>query len=361
VVDRAQLFNELRDNLGVMLIDTSEEFSNVSAQLGSLDALQAQSQEHMASIPGIPLVKLFGISPHGLNASSEGEIRVFYDWIHAFQDVLFRPNLMTIFNIVQLNEFGQIDPDISFDFEPLWSLSEKEVAEVRKTEAETDQLYIDSGVIQPGEARERIAADHDSPYHGLDPDELPDLREELAGGLQPGPGGAQSLLGRLQAVQEPGTGGAADAAPRTLYVSRPVENAAELLVWAREQGFSSTLAPDDLHVTLCYSRVPVAWFEAGMAEDTVIIPRGGPRTIERFGEAVVLRFASWELTWRHDQLRAIGASHDHPEYAPHVTIAYGDGPEDLSLIEPYQGRIVLGPEVFKEVDEMWRPAMVAAE
>ncbi|WP_241502645.1 anti-CBASS protein Acb1 family protein [Bombella intestini] len=32
------------------------------------------------------LVKLFGITPNGLNASSEGEIRVFYDEIAAFQE-----------------------------------------------------------------------------------------------------------------------------------------------------------------------------------------------------------------------------------------------------------------------------------
>jgi phage-related protein (TIGR01555 family) len=79
---RAQMFNQTRDNRGLMLIDKdTEEFFNVSTPLTTLDKLQAQSQEHMASVSGIPLVKLLGITPSGLNATSDGEIRVFYDWI----------------------------------------------------------------------------------------------------------------------------------------------------------------------------------------------------------------------------------------------------------------------------------------
>ncbi|WP_369077406.1 hypothetical protein, partial [Enterobacter sp. UNJFSC 003] len=32
-------------------------------------------------------------NPAGLNASSEGELRSFYDWIHSFQEKLYRQNL----------------------------------------------------------------------------------------------------------------------------------------------------------------------------------------------------------------------------------------------------------------------------
>ena len=45
----------------------------------------AQSQEQISSVSRIPLVKWTGISPSGLNASSEGEIRVYYDLIHSEQ------------------------------------------------------------------------------------------------------------------------------------------------------------------------------------------------------------------------------------------------------------------------------------
>ena len=46
----------------------------------------------MCSVSGQPLVKFTGITPNGLNASSDGEIRVFYDDIHAEQEAVFRDN-----------------------------------------------------------------------------------------------------------------------------------------------------------------------------------------------------------------------------------------------------------------------------
>lgn len=89
---RADLFNQLRDNRGLMLVDNdSEEVQKINTPLSGLHELQAQAQEHMASISNIPLVKLTGITPSGLNASSDGEIRVFYDYIASQQQCRPQP------------------------------------------------------------------------------------------------------------------------------------------------------------------------------------------------------------------------------------------------------------------------------
>lgn len=172
---RADLFNNLRDNRGLMMIDKdSEDFANVSAPLTTLDTLQAQSQEHMAAVSRIPLVKLLGISPAGLNASSEGEIETFDDTMGAYQVAFFSPNLTRVINFIQLSLFDEVDPAITFAYEPLSSLTDKEKAEVEKIQAETDQIHIDSGVIEPVEARKRVAGDPDSGYTNLDLSHVPE-------------------------------------------------------------------------------------------------------------------------------------------------------------------------------------------
>jgi phage-related protein (TIGR01555 family) len=136
LLERARAFNLLRDNQGLFVANkNSEDFKNVSASLAGLHELQAQAQEHM-SFPGrIPLVKLTGIQPSGLNASSEGEIRTFYDTIGSYQESLFRAPLTFTIDLIQLSLFGEVDPGIRFDFVPLWSLTEKEEAEVREVDA----------------------------------------------------------------------------------------------------------------------------------------------------------------------------------------------------------------------------------
>jgi len=173
VLDRLDMFNRCRDNRGAFAInktsDKEESLEFINAPLSGLDSLQAQAQEQMASVSGIPLVFLLGITPNGLNASSEGEIKVFYDYIHALQNAIFKHPLKRVIDIIQLSEFGDIDPDISFEFIPLYELNEKEKAEIRKIDAETDEIYVTSiQALTNNEVRQKIADDPDSPYHALE-------------------------------------------------------------------------------------------------------------------------------------------------------------------------------------------------
>lgn len=169
VIGRMQLYNQMRDNRGLMMLDKeTEEFFNVSAPLGSLDKLQAQSQEHICAVTGLPLVIYTGITPAGLNASSADEIRVFYDNILSSQEDMFTDPLATVIQIIQLDEFGEIDDEITHEFISLWQLDDAGKAAVQKTKADTAAVLIQEGVIAPEEERERIATDPDSLYAGLD-------------------------------------------------------------------------------------------------------------------------------------------------------------------------------------------------
>ncbi len=172
---RAELFSNMRDNRGLMVIDKDKEtFQNVAAPLGSLDKLQAQAQEHMSAVTGIPLIKLLGITPSGLNATADGELQVFNESMEARQVAHLLPHLNTCLSLAQLNLFGDIDPDISVTFLPLRQMDAKELSEIRKTEGDSDVAYIQAGVLAPLEVRTRLAADEESPYHGLDVDDVPD-------------------------------------------------------------------------------------------------------------------------------------------------------------------------------------------
>src|ERR1700751_1944480 len=108
------LFTQLQNNNGTMILDKeTEDFINVNVPLSGLDQLQAQAQEHMASLSRIPIIKLLGIQPAGLNASSSGELTPFADSIHSYQESFFRPNLKTVLNLVQCSRVGEVDPGIT--------------------------------------------------------------------------------------------------------------------------------------------------------------------------------------------------------------------------------------------------------
>lgn len=167
--NRIDLFTATRSNRGVMALDKDRELlTQIAVPLGGLHELQSQSQEHMCAVSRTPAVILTGISPQGLNPSADGEIKVFYDWIAAQQEAYDRVPIETVLNILQLSMYGEIDRDIVMTFQPLYQMTPKELAEIRTADSTTAGNYIDRGVIDPMEQRERLARDPSSGYQGLD-------------------------------------------------------------------------------------------------------------------------------------------------------------------------------------------------
>lgn len=169
VLARAKLFTQTRSNRGLMVLDKdTEELSQTNTPLSGLHELQAQSQEQMCSVSRMPAIVLTGISPSGLNASSEGEISVFYDWIAAQQESHWREPIQTALKLAQLSLYGEIDPNIGFAFLPLEQRSDADDADIRLKDSQVDQTYVGMGALDPTEVRERLARDPNSGYVGID-------------------------------------------------------------------------------------------------------------------------------------------------------------------------------------------------
>ena len=178
VFSRADFFTLTRSNRGLMMIDkTAEEIDQINTPLSGLHELQAQSQEHMCSVSRIPAMILTGISPSGLNASSEGEIRSFYDWVSSQQESFYKPPLWICIQLLMLHLWGEIDDSITFEFNPLWQVSAMDAATIRLNNANADAVYLDRSVVAPLETRERLAKDPDSGYSGIDVDDVPEAPE----------------------------------------------------------------------------------------------------------------------------------------------------------------------------------------
>lgn len=184
---RAELYNNTRDNRGVLMMDKdSEEFFQFNVPLSGLDALQGQAMEQLPSIASIPIVKYWGITPAGLNATSEGELEVFDDHIMARKRNVMAEPLTDVINIIQLHLFGEIDPDIKHEFDPMAEMTEVEQATVRKTNADTDVALVGAGVISADDARNRLINDPDSGYTSLEANE--DLGDNDGEDGEPGDG-----------------------------------------------------------------------------------------------------------------------------------------------------------------------------
>lgn len=165
---RLQLMAMTSDNRGILALNkATEQFVLQNTPLGGLADLQQQALEHMAYPTHIPLIKLTGSSPAGLNASGEGEIKVWYDHVSSQQQVVLRAPVTTMLKVVQLHLWGKINPKIGFEFVPLDTPTDKELSEKRKADGATDTAYVNAAIVSPDEVRERLRTDPTSGYTGL--------------------------------------------------------------------------------------------------------------------------------------------------------------------------------------------------
>lgn len=127
-------------------------------------------------------------------------------------------------------------------------------------------------------------------------------------------------------------------------------NHGEIAAWMAEQGLESCVT--NMHVTLAFDKKPHNWSDLPPETiDEMVIPESDERTVALFrGGAVVLEVPSIELTARWSELLLCGLYWKWEDYRPHITLTY-NLPDGVGVhgIEPYDGRILLGPEILEEV------------
>jgi phage-related protein (TIGR01555 family) len=229
LINRLQGYSETRRNNGVFMYDmATEKIELLNITLAGLDKLQAQAQEHMAAVAKTPLVVLLGITPTGLNQSAEGDMRVFYDYVQDQQEKLFRKPIQMLLEIVQLGLYGDVDPDITFDFVNLFSITGKEQALITKTTTDSDVALITAGVVSPRETRAKVARDPASGYNNLDVDQLPTPPPQPMAGKKPGGGFDPSGQAQMNSAMNAGSDEAIRLATDVLENALQMEGARQL-------------------------------------------------------------------------------------------------------------------------------------
>jgi len=90
---------------------------------------------------------------------------------------------MTAVRLAQLSLFGEIDDDLSWEWNKLHEMTDLEAADVRNKDAQTDEIYIAAGVIRADQVTTRLAKDPESPYAGIDDEAIEDIPDDDIGAI----------------------------------------------------------------------------------------------------------------------------------------------------------------------------------
>ena len=152
---RLEILDMGRHTINTMIVDAKEDYEKSASSIAGMADLLDRFAEALSAVTGIPVTLLMGRSPGGLNATGASDIQFWYDSIAQDQEAELLKPLTRICYLTQLAKLGPTKGKLiegwRVVFNSLWKPTDKETAETRKITADTDKLYIESGVLDPEE------------------------------------------------------------------------------------------------------------------------------------------------------------------------------------------------------------------
>ena len=366
-----KLVAQIKGNNGMLILEGGDqsdgmggtgktEFERKAISFAGISDLWDKIMQVATAAADVPMTRLWGRSPGGMNATGESDNINYYQNVNSLQSNEIEECTSNLEEVLIRDAMGgERNPDIHYTWKPLYEESSQSrvdrgtktvemIAKLKDTELfpeDTLQSIAKNALVETG-ALPGIEAAIDE--HGLD--KTADDEKKLAEALA-----SQALAGKQQQEQQPNGRTAANVVPirdgktAPLYVSRSVTNAKAIIRHYTEQGVEGLYDAEELHITVAYSRAALDWMKVSEPwQSTLTLAAGGPRAHEVFGKASVLELKAGELQWRHREIIDAGGSHDFDSYSPHISLG-----KDLDLegVTPYQGEVELGPEIWEDIKD----------
>lgn len=142
-----QAQNWLMSNMGLQIMDKDDSMETHQYTFGGLADVYSQFMMDVAGAARIPVTKLFGRSPAGMNATGESDLQNYYDMIAEEQESKLRPLLDKLLPVVCMSAFGAVPDDLDYDFDPVSEPNDKERAELAKSGTENVVTALNAGLV----------------------------------------------------------------------------------------------------------------------------------------------------------------------------------------------------------------------
>jgi phage-related protein (TIGR01555 family) len=133
---------------GMALIDQDDELESSQYSFGGLSDIMLQFGQQISGSLGIPLVRLFGQSPTGLNSSGESDLSNYYDHIKSLQERVMRRGISLLVDLTIRSVTGLPPPKgTTFKFTNLWQIEENEKQQNAQLSTQTVLSVYEAGLI----------------------------------------------------------------------------------------------------------------------------------------------------------------------------------------------------------------------
>lgn len=139
--------NMLLNNMGMQVMDAADGLETHQYTFGGLSDCYQQFIMDISGAAEIPVTRLFGRSPSGLNATGESDLQNYYDMIAEKQESYLRPILNKVLPPFIISTLGSLPDDFDFEFDPVAEPTDKERADLAKCGTDNVVAAYNAGLI----------------------------------------------------------------------------------------------------------------------------------------------------------------------------------------------------------------------
>lgn len=148
IMQQIDFIRELQSSEGLTVLDSKDDFQSASYSFAGLAELLIQFAQQFSGALGIPLVRLLGQSPAGLNSTGDSDWENYYGNISQQQETHLRWPLTRLLKVMIRSTLGVPESeDFDFRFTSLWQVKPSDKADLAQKTLESIGGAFDRGII----------------------------------------------------------------------------------------------------------------------------------------------------------------------------------------------------------------------
>lgn len=146
----------VRSNFGMHLVNKGDQVKNTQYTFTGLQEVHEAMCLNLSGASRIPMTKLFGRSPAGMNATGESDLQNYWDYIDSLRESKLRPILQKLLPVLAMSAWGAVPDDLDITFPPLWAPKADEVAKIARDKADAIITAFQSSLLGADTAQKEL-------------------------------------------------------------------------------------------------------------------------------------------------------------------------------------------------------------
>lgn len=146
----------VKSNFGMQLVNRGDQIKNTQYTFTGLQGVYDSMCLDLSGASRIPVTKLFGRSPAGMDATGESDMRNYYDYVDTLREAKLRPILEKLLPVLAMSAWGVVPDGLDISFPSLWMPTAKEVAEIAKVKSEAIVTSYQAGLMNVDTAQKEL-------------------------------------------------------------------------------------------------------------------------------------------------------------------------------------------------------------